>query len=53
MVRRLLNSCDKLGKKEKARVIGQYGQNLGYTREQTIKILVAGIKGYEGKVEKC
>ena len=56
LVRRLLNSSEELGSKEKARIVDQYGQKLldsGYSREQTIRILVAGIKGFEGKVERC
>ena len=56
LVRRFLNSSEELGSKEKARIVDQYGQKLldsGYSREQTVRILVAGIKGFERKVEKC
>ena len=56
VTRRLLNSCEELGSQERERIIDQYGQKLlnsGYAREQVVAILVAGIKGYEGKGERC
>ena len=56
MVRRLLNSMEDLGKEERERVVDGYGQKLlnsGYQRKQVIKILVAGIRGYERKLRRC
>ena len=47
MVRRLLNSSEVLGSSEKARVVDMYAQKLmnsGYSREQVVRIIVAGIK---------
>ena len=55
MVRRLLNSSEVLGSSEKARVVDMYAQKLmnsGYSKEQVVRIIVAGIKGYEGKLER-
>ena len=56
LVRRLLNSKESLGAEERMRVVDGYAQKLlnsGYSQDQTRRILVRGIKGYEGKVLRC
>ena len=55
-IRRLLNTHQKAGKSAQEKVLDQYAQKLlnsGYTREETIRIIVAGLKGFEGKVSRC
>ena len=52
LVRRLNNSSEELGKKEKARVVDTYAQKLlnsGYDVLQVRKILINGIKGFENR----
>ena len=52
MVRRLLNTKDDLGATYKGAVVDNYAEKLlqsGYSREQTVRIVKNGIKGYEGK----
>ena len=52
MIRRLLNTSESLGAGAKEKVVDDYSQKLmnsGYSREQTAKIVVNGIKGYESK----
>ena len=52
LVRRLSNTMEALGSKEKARVVDEYAQKLlnsGYEEYQVRRIIVSGIKGFEGK----
>ena len=52
MMRRLLTTKEELGAAYRGAVVDQYGAKLlrsGYTREQTRKILLNGIKGFENK----
>ena len=56
LVRRLLNTSQVMGAKEFRKVVDGYGQKLlnsGYDLDHTRRILIAGIKGYEGKVSRC
>ena len=56
LVRRLLNTSQDMGVGEFRKVVDQYGQKLlnsGYDLDHTRKILIAGIKGYEGKIARC
>ena len=56
LVRRLLNTKRQLAWQFKTAVIDDYGQKLlnsGYGRAQVVRIIVAGIKGYERKVQRC
>ena len=55
LVRRLCNSMEQLGEEERRRIIDGYSQKLinsGYGIDQTKKIIVNGIRGYEGKGRK-
>ena len=55
-VRRLLRTSRQVGKEEWPRVVDQYAKKLltsGFKKDQVIKMVVAGIKGYEGKLERC
>ena len=52
LIRILLNTSEDLSKEYREHVVDEYGKkilNSGYTREQAIRILVNGIKGYENK----
>ena len=52
LIRRLLNTSEDLSNEYREHVVDEYGKkilNSGYTREQAIRILVNGIKGYENK----
>ena len=56
LVRRLCNSMEELGSEEMKRIIDGYGQKLlssGYSLEQSRRIVVNGIKGYEGRKRRC
>ena len=56
LVRRLRNTMRSLDKSYKRQVVEQYSQKLlnsGYARDQVIKIVVAGIRGYERQVKRC
>ena len=56
LVRRLLNCHRGLHKSYKEAVVDQYSQKLlnsGFGRPQVVRIIVAGIKGYERKVARC
>ena len=56
LVRRLCNTMETLGAKEQHMVIDNYSQKLlnsGYGREQVQRIIVNGIKGYEGRKNRC
>ena len=55
LVRRLLNTQEELPKEYREDIINKYGRKLltsGYGREQIAKIIVDGIKGYEGRLRK-
>ena len=52
LIRRLLNASELLEKEYREEVVDRYAmkiQNSGFTKEQTLKIIINGIKGYEGK----
>ena len=52
MIRRLLNTKEELGAKNRGAVIDRYARKLlliGFDKEQTRKIVKNGIKGFEGK----
>ena len=56
LIRRLLNTSQNMGATEFRKVVDQYGHKLlnsGYDLNQTRKILIAGIKGYEEKIIRC
>ena len=56
LVRRLCTTVESMGAEELRSIVDGYGQKLinsGYTLEQTRRILVNGIKGYEGRKERC
>ena len=56
LVRRFLNSSEDLGGDEKCRIVDGYAKKLlssGYSREKTKEIILRGIKGYEGKLQRC
>ena len=56
LVRRLCNSMEQLGEEERRRIIDGYSQKLlnsGYNVEQVRKIIVNGIRGYEGRKKRC
>ena len=55
VVRRLLNTKEELPCKYREEVVEQYGNKLlssGYSREQTKRILINGIKGYMSKLKR-
>ena len=55
LVRRLLNTREQLPNSYRTEVVDGYGRKLmtsGYTKEQTRRILVNGIKGYMNKVAR-
>ena len=52
LVRRLLNTSEELGAEYIGAVVDQYAQELsysGYSMEQIRRVIVNGIKGYEGR----
>ena len=56
LVRRLLNNSEELGAGSKVEIVDNYSQKLsnsGYRGEQLKRIILNGIKGYEGKVRRC
>ena len=56
VVRRLSNCSEDLPREDLIVMIDKYAQKLvngGFTVDQTRKILVAGIKGYRTKVNRC
>ena len=56
LVRRLCNSMEQLGEEERRRIIDNYFQKLlnsGFNVEQVRKIVVNGIKGFEGRKRRC
>ena len=55
-MRRLLNTQRRLAPAYKEQVVNDYSQKLlnsGYGRGQVVRIIVAGLKGYERKVDRC
>ena len=45
-----------MGAREQVKVVDQYGQKLlnsGYSHDQVRQILVNGIKGFEGRKNRC
>ena len=55
LIRRLLNTSEELGVGARCTVVDQYNQKLlnsGFRREQTRKILLNSIKGYEAKKQR-
>ena len=56
LVRRLNNTRESMGAKELGAVVDGYGQKLtnsGYSNDQVRRILVNGIKGFEGRKLRC
>ena len=56
LVRRLNNTRESMGAREQIKVVNDYGQKLinsGYALDQVKKILINGIKGYEGRKARC
>ena len=56
LVRRLGNTRESMGAVEMCKVVDQYGQKLinsGYSLEQVRRILINGIKGFEGRKARC
>ena len=56
LIRRFLNSSEDLGGEEKSRIVDGYARRLlssGYSKEKTREIILRGIKGYEGKLQRC
>ena len=56
LVRRLCKTMEELGSQEIIKMVDNYTQNLlnsGYTVEETRAIIVKGLKGYEGRKNKC
>ena len=56
LVRRLCNTIEELGSQETIKVIDDYSQKLlnsGYSVEETRAIVVKGLKGYEGRKNRC
>ena len=56
MIRRLSNTKEDMNKEVFEEMIDKYSQKLinsGYCVEQTRRIVVAGIKGWEGKIQRC
>ena len=56
LVRRLNNTRETMGAEELGAVVDGYGQKLinsGYSHDQVRRILVNGIKGFEGRKVRC
>ena len=56
LVRRLCNTMEEVGGQEIIKVVDNYTQKLlnsGYTVEETRAIIVKGLKGYEGRKNRC
>ena len=56
LIRRLLNNSEELEKGARTKVVDDYTQKLmnsGFRGEQLKRIIVNGIKGYEGKLKRC
>ena len=55
LVRRLLNNSEDLGAESKREIVNNYSQKLvnsGYRSEQVRRIILNGMKGYEGKRQR-
>ena len=56
LIRRFLNTEEKLLVGEAAQLIDDYSVKLltsGYSKEQTVRIIVGGLRGYESRVRRC
>ena len=56
LVRRLCNTGESMGAREQCKVVDDYAQKLGnsgYSLEQVRRIIVNGIKGFEGRKLRC
>ena len=56
LIRRLMNNSEELGRGARTKVVDDYTQKLmnsGFKGEQLKRIIVNGIKGYEGKLRRC
>ena len=56
LLRRLLNNSERLGAEAKRMVVDSYAQKLrnsGYKGDQLKRIVLNGIKAYEGKRRRC
>ena len=56
LVRRLKNCSEMLDNSHRVEIVDMYAQKLinsGYSWEQTVRIVTAGIKGYERKRSRC
>ena len=55
LIRRLLNTSERLGLEDRIKVVDKYSQKLlnsGFKIEQVRTIVVNGVKGYERKVKE-
>ena len=56
VIRRLANTADGVDKEDYAEIVDRIAQkmmNSGYGEDQTRRIIVAGIKGWRSKVDRC
>ena len=56
VMRRMKNTCERMGPGEKRRIIDDYAQELcnsGYSIDQVRRVLISGIKGFESKRRRC
>ena len=56
LVRRLCNTGESMGARELCKVVDDYAQKLlnsGYSHDETKSIILRGIKGYEGRKNRC
>ena len=56
LIRRLMNNSEDLGAGAKREIVDSYAKKLrtsGWSVEQTRRIIVNGIKGYESKRRRC
>ena len=56
VIRRMLNNKQGSQEEEQINGIDEYGSKLltsGFTLDQVRRIIVAGLKGYEGRLQRC
>ena len=56
LFRRLMNNSEDQGATQKGQIVDEYGQKLmnsGFEGAQMKRIVLNGIKGYEGKRRRC
>ena len=56
VIRRLANTAEDVDREDYAKIVDNLAQkmiNSGYGEEQTRRIIVAGIKGWRSKIERC